>query len=52
VVNLAPAGFRKQGANFDLPVAVSILKATGQMDRDTPLIPMVGEFPWTGRSSP
>ena len=25
VVNLAPAGFKKQGANFDLPVALCIL---------------------------
>jgi magnesium chelatase family protein len=52
VVNLAPAGFRKQGANFDLPVAVSILKATGQMDRDTPLIPMVGELSLDGAVKP
>ncbi|HMB20072.1 MAG TPA: magnesium chelatase domain-containing protein, partial [Spirochaetota bacterium] len=25
IVNLAPAGFKKQGANFDLPIALSIL---------------------------
>jgi magnesium chelatase family protein len=52
VVNLAPAGFRKQGANFDLPVAVSILKATGQVDRNTPLIPMVGELSLDGAVKP
>jgi len=42
VVNLAPAGFKKQGANFDLPVAVSILNATGQADADPAAIPLVG----------
>ncbi|MFA5519570.1 MAG: magnesium chelatase domain-containing protein, partial [Spirochaetota bacterium] len=31
IVNLAPAGFKKQGANFDLPVAMSILKSPGQI---------------------
>jgi len=31
-VNLAPADLRKEGAFFDLPVAIGILKASGQMD--------------------
>ncbi|MCD4691149.1 hypothetical protein K8S17_06765, partial [bacterium] len=31
-VNLAPAGVRKEGAAFDLPIALSILSATGQAD--------------------
>jgi magnesium chelatase family protein len=31
VVNLAPAGMRKQGAALDLPVAVAILTADGQI---------------------
>src|SRR5258706_9356860 len=28
-VNLAPAGLRKEGASFDLPIALGILGATG-----------------------
>ena len=31
-VNLAPADIRKEGAAFDLPVAIGILGATGQID--------------------
>jgi len=49
VVNLAPAGFKKQGANFDLPIAVSILRATGQCPVDADKIPMVGELSLDGR---
>ena len=33
VVNLAPAGIKKEGASFDLPIAVSILQKAGQLDR-------------------
>lgn len=31
-VNLAPADIRKEGAAFDLPIALGILAATGQID--------------------
>lgn len=31
VVNLAPADIRKEGAAFDLPIAVALLAATGQI---------------------
>lgn len=31
VVNLAPANLRKEGASYDLPIAMGILKATGQI---------------------
>lgn len=31
-VNLAPADIRKEGAAFDLPIALAILAATGQVD--------------------
>lgn len=31
-VNLAPAMIRKEGAGFDLPIAVGILSATGEID--------------------
>lgn len=32
VVNLAPGALRKSGSGFDLPIAVGILAATGQID--------------------
>lgn len=31
VVNLAPADIRKEGSSYDLPIALCILKASGQM---------------------
>ena len=34
VVNLAPADLRKEGTLFDLPIAVSILAASGQFESD------------------
>jgi len=33
-VNLAPAGLRKEGASFDLPIALGILAASGQLPMD------------------
>lgn len=33
VVNLAPGALRKSGSGFDLPIALGILVATGQVDR-------------------
>ncbi len=33
VVNLAPSSLRKTGSGFDLPIAVGLLVATGQIDR-------------------
>jgi len=32
LISLAPAGLRKEGAVFDLPIALSILAASGQLD--------------------
>lgn len=52
VVNLAPAGFKKQGATFDLPIALSILRATGQTEVDPASIPMVGELSLDGQVKP
>ena len=33
-INLAPADFKKEGSAFDLPIAIGILAATGQLDRN------------------
>lgn len=44
-VNLAPADIRKEGTAFDLPIAVGILVATGQLGADALLERMfVGEL--------
>jgi len=32
VINLAPADIRKEGSHFDLPLAIGILAASGQLD--------------------
>lgn len=32
VINMAPADIRKEGSSYDLPIAIGILAATGQMD--------------------
>ena len=34
VVNLAPADIKKEGSSYDLPIALSILKATQQLKSD------------------
>ncbi len=52
IVNLAPAGFRKQGANFDLPIAIAILAATGQATVDPAKMALVGELALDGRVKP
>ena len=52
VVNLAPAGFKKQGSNFDLPIAMAILQSTGQGDFSMQDTAMVGELSLDGRVRP
>lgn len=32
VINLAPAGIRKEGSAYDLPIAIAILAASGQIE--------------------
>jgi magnesium chelatase family protein len=52
-VNLAPADVRKEGASFDLPIALGILAATGSL-RDGGLGPfaVVGELALDGQIQP
>ncbi len=52
IVNLAPAGFKKQGSNFDLPIAIAILQSTGQGNFEISDIPMIGELSLDGRVRP
>ena len=37
IVNLAPANIKKEGVSFDLPFALGILSATGQIKKDSVL---------------
>jgi len=54
-VNLAPADLKKQGPSFDLPIAVSLLRRTGQLP-DTfsqePKEIFIGELALDGRLRP
>ncbi|MDO4564595.1 MAG: YifB family Mg chelatase-like AAA ATPase [Clostridia bacterium] len=51
-VNLAPADYRKEGSLYDLPIAVSILQASGQLGRK-PIEPvMLGELSLDGQVRP
>ncbi len=52
IINLAPAGFKKEGSNFDLPIAISLLSVTGQMDFSLDKIPLVGELSLDGTVKP
>src|SRR3989442_14482639 len=53
-VNLAPAHVRKEGARFDLPIAVALLLASGQIPRDASLLSgvFVGELALDGTLRP
>src|SRR6266852_7707661 len=50
-INLAPADVRKEGASFDLPIALGILGANGDLGESVSLIDMVavGELSLVGR---
>ena len=52
-VNLAPADLPKEGTRFDLPIAIGILAASGQLDR-APLLrhEFVGELALSGELRP
>jgi len=52
-VNLAPAYVKKEGSAFDLPIAMGILQATGQVRiRDAPRRAFVGELSLDGGLKP
>lgn len=54
VINLAPADIRKTGAGFDLPIAVAILAASGQIERPEQLADylLMGELALDGSILP
>lgn len=51
-INLAPADIKKEGSHYDLPLAVSILKASGQLIADTDGIIFLGELALDGGLRP
>ncbi|MFA5359904.1 MAG: YifB family Mg chelatase-like AAA ATPase [Patescibacteria group bacterium] len=52
-VNLAPADLRKQGPSYDLPIAISILSATGKINcEDFSRLLFVGELALNGELRP
>ena len=53
VINMAPADIRKEGAAYDLPLAVSILAATGQVSTEyLPDYVIMGEMGLDGMLQP
>ncbi len=53
VVNLAPADVRKEGCAYDLPIALNVLKASGQESLDSLAEHMImGELALDGRLRP
>ena len=53
VINLAPADLRKDAGGFDLPIALGILAASGQVALDRPGdFAVVGELALTGETRP
>ena len=55
VVNLAPSSLKKSGSGFDLPIAIGILGATGQIDISSPILKdslFVGELSLNGGVRP
>lgn len=51
-VNLAPADIKKEGSQYDLPIAVSLLVASEQLTADTDGIVMMGELALDGGLRP
>jgi magnesium chelatase family protein len=51
LINLAPAGVRKEGASLDLPIAISVMAAAGLVPQPENLMVM-GELELSGRLRP
>lgn len=51
-INLAPADVKKEGAHYDLPLAVSILKASGQLSANFDGTVLLGELALDGSLRP
>lgn len=51
-VNLAPADLKKEGAGLDLPIAVGLLKSSGQLGETDPSTVLIGELSLSGGLRP
>lgn len=51
-VNIAPANVKKEGALYDLPVFIALMKATGQVKCNTDFCAFVGELSLDGEIRP
>ena len=52
-VNLSPAGIRKEGTGFDLPIAVGLLGALGHLpENSTEGMLIIGELGLSGKANP
>ncbi len=51
-VNLAPADVKKEGAYFDLPIAIGILEADGLINKQFDNIAFIGELALNGKIRP
>ena len=51
LINLAPAGVRKEGASLDLPIAISVMAAAGMVPVPDTLM-VLGELELSGRLRP
>ncbi|MDE6598215.1 MAG: YifB family Mg chelatase-like AAA ATPase [Clostridia bacterium] len=51
-INLAPADIKKEGSHYDLPLAISILKASDQLSANTDGIVFLGELALDGALRP
>lgn len=51
-INLAPADVKKEGSHYDLPLAISILKASDQLAAETDGIVFLGELALDGALRP
>ncbi|MCR5207853.1 MAG: YifB family Mg chelatase-like AAA ATPase [Eubacterium sp.] len=51
-VNIAPADVKKEGAFYDLPIFIAIMKASGQLRADTDGCSFIGELSLDGEIRP
>lgn len=54
LINLSPAGVKKEGASFDLPIALAVLLQSGQINtpREHPSVLVLGELNLSGSIRP
>lgn len=53
IINLAPADIRKEGSSYDLPIALGLLKASGQMEfKEFDSYVIMGELALDGQLRP